>query len=112
MSSAELSKEERELQQEVLARLRDSSLRTLEIDFGVSNGTLSRIAKGIMPRTERLRKPLGLPIYSRGRVCPRCNIVHDRLCKPPFEERLTKKVSPKEAAGILIIKQLLEKRNG
>ena len=53
---------------------------------GISKGTCSRIIKG--KYSEKALAP----------VCPSCGVVHSKVCKPSFEERL-------EASGLPVYEQ-------
>jgi transcriptional regulator with XRE-family HTH domain len=80
---------EKALQTLILYRLKaGESLRDLEKDLGVSNGTLSRVARGIFPKTEKLRHKLGLAVMRPAPICKYCNEVHVKRCKGTFAQRL------------------------
>jgi len=44
--------------------------------LNVSRGSLIRIAGGYEPKSETIRRALGLPVYATVQVCPHCGKVH------------------------------------
>jgi len=55
---------------------------------GLSKGTVSRILKGVLPKTKKLRLKLRLPAYKYVLVCPGCGEPHIRKCwKLPTKPR-------------------------
>ena len=93
------TKTEKELQKEVVSGIKKyKSIRAfrktkypkLRPDgrFVVSLGTLSRIAKGNPPKTNKLRNEFRLASTSEVTVCPVHGIVHLGSCKLTFNQKL------------------------
>lgn len=61
------------------------TLRQIAKDYPkcITFGDIQRILKGVFPLRMEKRLALGLPIYSRARVCTACGQVHafDRACQ-------------------------------
>ena len=49
--------------------------------FRVSLGTIHRFSQGVEPEGNKLRQALGLPLYKSAPVCPKCGVVHVRMCR-------------------------------
>lgn len=101
------TKKEMARREEILKRLETQNLRQIQKDYPASLGSLARFRDGHSPKSYKIRKALGLPVYQETEVCPECGIVHSKICKPSFEKRL-KQNCPEDAKYILFYYRLLK----
>lgn len=67
----------------VLSRIEGGrGYRGVADEFGISPAMAQKIVvEGYEPRTDEVRRNLGLPILSLGRICPIHGVVHDKQCR-------------------------------
>lgn len=73
----------------------------------VSHGNLSDFLKGKNIEDPDKRRELGLPVVALAEVCPQCGVVHVKVCKEPFADRM-KRIGHPEIAWLY---NLLKERN-
>ena len=107
-----MTREESTRQKEIKERCDNGeSLRSIQKDYPVSLGTLSRVRDGHIVKAPELRYALHLPIYVFVEPCW-CGEVHQKKHQRPFADRIpTDEPQREEILGMFELLTRLEKES-